>query len=1116
MQLFGSRSYWITSATLMGALLTGNLLADPSKAYAKSTQLSPSPSPSAEVSALVPSVNPQTTIKSLPLPTVSADPKIIYGTLANRIATSHGITNAKIFSPVDRFISAVSSTKVIIDTEEGSLVTLKSNGEVVPESHIGSLTTDTEHHTARYVYYGVRLDSNANILEAISTNLDGKSTPSTITIYGPGRAQTFEQHLNGKLLADGKTTVSLEIQSYDAYHHPALPGANVKVTVVSGDARLLSPVSKLPLQTVDATTISGGGVSLLVLPGLTPGQVVIHLSANDVESEVSYGSSPNIRKPIVVGLATVGIGSVPGSLADSDGATNGVNSRKGRVALYASGGIGKKGLATISYDTADRLQRTTGSGSSASDPNNRPYQTYGDTSTIHNDALSRNHLYARYDQGESHALLGEFQAQTGSPNSVGGFSQLVNGVQVQIANKGRSLSVFNAKNNIAYARTVIPASGFSALTRPLHTDIVVGSEDISLIALDRRTGLVVSQTTLIRNVDYDLDYISGQLRFINIPFPYDNVFNPQQILIRYEYGGTSVNAHTIGGRLDVTLGKGEGGLKFGSGYVNDYSGQGSYNLTSEDITSRGKNLSFTLSHAASHGVIGFNDSSSNLALPNTPVVSSGIGQAWSGRVGLIGLNDKFETSFQSTTQGYVNPFGGLSTPGLLDYRFLYTHILGPHGSLVASYDTQKNNYLGNRSSQSRVQVRIREAVSKRITIFSGLVQSRSSQSIVSATTNPIQPSPPSINTSLQGEFGFDYRVTEHLALTLSRLQNLSRSASVSSSPNQSQGQISYDFSGKGRAYLQEIITDAPIQSFGASTSGLATAALGSTSATTFGFERSLGSATTVNEELQIDHSNTGDVVRAVSGIRERFRLGHTLKGDLAFQRAGGNAQSGFQTYSTSLDWHPTDRFKISSSYQSRTGSGNGSTLFVGAIGALTDDVSLFASINKSLGASFASTDSRVGLSVRPLQSDRLVTLLGYRSASGISSLGGRSDVFSVDQIFRPTHRLELVGRYAYKLDGDTYYAARTSVGGLRITQNIGRKADIGAEMSLIGSKSAPSVDKYGIALEAGLRITPSLRVAVGYNLTRIADPTLIGAPSKKGLYLTMSSLIDRIFGWGAY
>ena len=133
----------------------------------------------------------------------------------------------------------------------------------------------------------------------------------------------------------------------------------------------------------------------------------------------------------------------------------------------------------------------------------------------------------------------------------------------------------------------------------------------------------------------------------------------------------------------------------------------------------------------------------------------------------------------------------------------------------------------------------------------------------------------------------------------------------------------------------------------------------------------------------------------------------------------------------------------------------------------------------------------------------------------MSNLGGEAGVLSIEQLYRPTTRLELAGRYAYKLDGDSYFAAKTGLFGFRATQKIGDRFDIGAEVSTLATANVPLAGARGLSVEAGMRVTNSLRAAVGLNVRNVADPSLSNSPSKSGLYFTMTSLVDRFFGWGA-
>jgi hypothetical protein len=121
---------------------------------------------------------------------------------------------------------------------------------------------------------------------------------------------------------------------------------------------------------------------------------------------------------------------------------------------------------------------------------------------------------------------------------------------------------------------------------------------------------------------------------------------------------------------------------------------------------------------------------------------------------------------------------------------------------------------------------------------------------------------------------------------------------------------------------------------------------------------------------------------------------------------------------------------------------------------------------------------------------------------------------SYDQLYRPTQRLDLVGRVAYELDGDTYYEPHTLLYALRATQRLGARFDIGSEFQWIGTSNLGAYNRTGFAIETGYRLANSLRLAGGYNFEGSVDPSLAASPTRRGFYVTATTVIDRIFGWG--
>ncbi len=294
-----------------------------------------------------------------------------------------------------------------------------------------------------------------------------------------------------------------------------------------------------------------------LIPGLTPGAVLLRAECGDATRETRFFLAPNLRKPFVSGLVSAGAGSVPGIPDAPDGQADGTNSRRGRIAMFGTGAMGKS-LATFAYDTADTLQRTPQYGGALGtyngDPSDRPYAITGDASLRRDDALSRDHLFARIDSGQATAQWGEFRARTGGDtNAIGGFDQLVDGAKLELGGATRRASLFVARNDVGYDRRVFAPTGLAngVVLRP---SIVVGSEVVLLATIDARTGAVIAQTPLTRGVDYSIEYATGQLHFIDVPLPLDEAFNPRQIVITYEFDAPGNSAKTIGGRAEAALG----------------------------------------------------------------------------------------------------------------------------------------------------------------------------------------------------------------------------------------------------------------------------------------------------------------------------------------------------------------------------------------------------------------------------------------------------------------------------------------------------------------------------------------------------------------------------------
>jgi hypothetical protein len=120
---------------------------------------------------------------------------------------------------------------------------------------------------------------------------------------------------------------------------------------------------------------------------------------------------------------------------------------------------------------------------------------------------------------------------------------------------------------------------------------------------------------------------------------------------------------------------------------------------------------------------------------------------------------------------------------------------------------------------------------------------------------------------------------------------------------------------------------------------------------------------------------------------------------------------------------------------------------------------------------------------------------------------------SFEELYRPAAGWEVAGHAAYKIDGDSYYRAHTAVWSMRARRNISRNFDFGAEAQIVAIPGISRAGSMAFASETGYSVQQT-RFALGYNFSASADPSLTGHAQHRGMYFTVTTLLDRFFGWG--
>jgi len=125
-----------------------------------------------------------------------------------------------------------------------------------------------------------------------------------------------------------------------------------------------------------------------------------------------------------------------------------------------------------------------------------------------------------------------------------------------------------------------------------------------------------------------------------------------------------------------------------------------------------------------------------------------------------------------------------------------------------------------------------------------------------------------------------------------------------------------------------------------------------------------------------------------------------------------------------------------------------------------------------------------------------------------------SNVAQLQELYRPSTRTELAGSLAYKVTGDAFFLPRTSIYGLRADQRIGPRFDLATEFHQSSTAPLNGMRATGFVAEGGWRLGDAFRLAAGYNFSGFSDPSTAINPTHHGAYVTISSYVDRIFGWG--
>ncbi|WP_444893370.1 OmpA family protein [Microbulbifer sp. TRSA001] len=252
----------------------------------------------------------------------------------------------------------------------------------------------------------------------------------------------------------------------------------------------------------------------------------------------------------------------------------------GRLAFYTNGGFGEGWRLSASADTEEGPVDDLFSNFMEKSPDalfrrmdsDLYYPTFGDDSTVVEDAPTSGKFYVKLSKYDDYGLWGNFKANFADNELAqidrtlyGGSGHFETDAMTSFGEKRFQIDAFGAEPGTVAGRDEYRGTGGS-LYYLRHQDISSGSESLRVEVRDKDSGLVLAVKTLTAVVDYDIDYIQGRI-LLNSPLSSlandellieDGAYNgnPQYLVARYEYtpGFEEMDTLAVGGRAHYWLG----------------------------------------------------------------------------------------------------------------------------------------------------------------------------------------------------------------------------------------------------------------------------------------------------------------------------------------------------------------------------------------------------------------------------------------------------------------------------------------------------------------------------------------------------------------------------------
>ena len=804
----------------------------------------------------------------------------------------------------------------------------------------------------------------------------------------------------------------------------------------------------------------------------------------------------------------------------------------GRVALYLKGRVLGKYLITAAFDTGQNEIGELFSDLDAIenerlitniDPDT-VYPVYGDDSTLVFDTDSQGKLYLALESEQFDAVVGNY-ALSFTDTELASYQRTLFGAHASYESQSRTsdnlamtqAEVFVARIDQVPVHDELVATGGS-LYFLSHTNIVEGSEQVSLLIHEQHTGLLLQRIDQQRNVDYDIKYREGRIWFRR---PVSSVIDDGALIgsnllagnlitiqVNYETPVDGLEASVSGARFKQLFG--EGKLGIGGTLINDDHISSEYSLHGIDAELKIKGTRIVAEYAESSG----NDSlvfrSIDGGLQFAPVATGPMQQgsaykiaaefdagSWFGRPDrLLGnayfrdLTDGFAAN-GNFSQGGERQFGAALTYEFDDRNTFLMRIDDMQmGAGVSS--TQSSLYWRHQKNSLSIEGEIQDRRSSIATQEGSIAALRANYAWSDQMSTSIEH-----QESLSGDISSQSAAEVEYALS----ENLRASGRfvTGTAGNAYQGGASWD-TPLGRLYAQQTIS-------GGSDSNDAT------EATLVGAEAPFGAGGTVYTEYQWNHSGQQRGLRSIAGMRRDWRITEGLSLLLSGEQTMLGSEVGSTNEQNALVGglsYSLHGIKLSTRNEWRRQQGatelkQFASFNYGEI-RLPSGFTMLGEYRRSNSENLLQPDqstefeeASLGFAIRPIETDRWNVLVKLTRLNSEATPGqvdtlydnSTSDLISADWSLQLSRRIEWVGKQVFKkklteLGPAFEFETNTSLSIQRLNFRIPLDLSLGVEYRLLRQKEAAD-DRSGFLGELMWNRLEHLGIGVGYNFTEFSS-----------------------------